>query len=724
MIYFDTETCGFHGPIVLYQWAEDGGPINLHNVWDEPVGKTLELYEALLETEICGFNLAFDWFHVCQQYTTLSLLDPREIPIISEYAIAEREARSGPCLRPQAACDLMLHARRGPYQDTMQRAPITIRRVPTALAQPLANELTARIKLKDVYFTKSGGRRWTVEYIEVEDKIDPDFRDVTLRFSPSSALKALAVDALGIKEVTRFEEIGLKLNPVEVGFAPFALAIGTEENWKGSWPDVIARHISHWAYSRLAIEYAIKDVEYTRALHKHFGSPKAGDMDSELACMIGAVRWKGFAVNAVRLAELREKARIVAKSAPRDHRAVRRWFYEVLNEFERKMITSTDKSILEELKTWDDHPIVERATAVSDARRAVKEVEIYDKLIVAGRFHASFDPLGARSGRMSGSGGDLNAQGIKRTKEIRACFPLKSEGEGLSGGDFDSFEVGIAEALYDDPDLRRDLTSGKKIHGLFGQALSGWSYDQVLASEGKEPDWYVRGKMGVFAMIYHGTAYTLQKKLGVTEEVAENAFHQFINVRYPGIARAQKKIYDAFCSMRQPGGLGTAVEWHDPAEFVESMLGFRRYFTLENRICKELFDLAEDPPSTWTKLKIKVVRSDRQQTASGACRSALFGAAFGIQAASMRAAGNHRVQSTGATITKDLQARIWELQPRGLAEWVVAPLNQHDEIMVVHNGEVVDDLKVIVAECIEHYKPLIPLIGMTWMEDMNTWADK
>ena len=47
--------------------------------------------------------------------------------------------------------------------------------------------------------------------------------------------------------------------------------------------------------------------------------------------------------------------------------------------------------------------------------------------------------------------------------------------------------------------------------------------------------------------------------------------------------------------MRQPGGIGSKVEWHEPADFVESMLGFRRYFTLENRICKTLFDLADDP---------------------------------------------------------------------------------------------------------------------------------
>jgi hypothetical protein len=82
VIYFDTETCGFHGPTILIQWAEDDGPIHLHSVWTEPITETLALIEEICNNEICGFNLAFDWFHLCQTYTTLSLFpDHNEEPI-------------------------------------------------------------------------------------------------------------------------------------------------------------------------------------------------------------------------------------------------------------------------------------------------------------------------------------------------------------------------------------------------------------------------------------------------------------------------------------------------------------------------------------------------------------------------------------------------------------------------------------------------------------------
>ena len=38
-------------------------------------------------------------------------------------------------------------------------------------------------------------------------------------------------------------------------------------------------------------------------------------------------------------------------------------------------------------------------------------------------------------------------------------FPLFWDGMILCGGDFDSFEVTIADAVYNDPALRKDLTT-------------------------------------------------------------------------------------------------------------------------------------------------------------------------------------------------------------------------------------------------------------------------
>jgi len=179
-----------------------------------------------------------------------------------------------------------------------------------------------------------------------------------------------------------------------------------------------------------------------------------------------------------------------------------------------------------------------------------------------------------------------------------------------------------------------------------------------------------------------------------------------------------------FCSMRQPGGIGTKVEWHEPAEKIESKLGHPRYFTLENNLCRTLFELANNLPKEWTDIKIKVVRNDRRQFVGGAVRSALYGAAFQIQAQAMRAAANHVIQSTGAEITKDLQCRIWAIQPSGVHPWRVRPMNAHDEVMVASLPEYAEEVKRVADETVQSYRDLIPLIDMYWKVGMKSWAEK
>jgi hypothetical protein len=173
MIFFDSETCGLHGPMVLLQYKyADEDYVTLHSVFHEPIGRTLEILEEITEHEegIVGFNLSFDWFHVCQTYTTLTLLAQRvgrnALPIdhIIEYAKCEPEARNGLCLKPQKALDLMMHARKGPYQSTMDRKDIRIKRVPTQISYMLAEELTKRIPLPDIYFAKKKDKKQDGRY--------------------------------------------------------------------------------------------------------------------------------------------------------------------------------------------------------------------------------------------------------------------------------------------------------------------------------------------------------------------------------------------------------------------------------------------------------------------------------------------------------------------------------------------------------------------------------
>jgi hypothetical protein len=791
MIYFDTETCGLHGPTVLLQYAEDEGDIILWNIWEERAADTLELIEYIVYHEggVCGFNLAFDWFHLCQTYTTLNLLpDQRAYPIdiINEYAKCEKYAWFGHCLKPVTAHDVMLFARKGPYQSTMNRKDIKIKKFPTALAFKLAKELDERIPLKDVYFARKQNPaiRWQVVdiYDEFGDLII-DFKDIVLRFAPSSALKALYEDVFNIK-ATHFWEVALPkaAQPKEFGYAPYAYAVGSPDDWNHAWPEVITTHTSHWYYNRIAREYANDDVKMTRELYHYFGDQEPGDNDSLLACLVGAVRWHGFALNLDKIKALQERNLGVLSQykfngdAPASCRA---YLEQAMDETERLALIvdgsiTTKAVVLEEIAKWTDHEVheacggmgcnscteglidtdkphlaAERAQEILDARHSIKENQLFDKLLTAGRFFPSFNVIGTKSTRMSGADG-LNPQGIKRATQVRECFTLADKSQILCGGDYEAQEVSIMDAAYMDPVLHEELqqtevcrkcrgTNSKckeckgtgvtklKIHALWGMIFfPGLTYAEIIESKGAANPWkdyYTRCKNGVFALCYFGEDYTLMNRVGLGKEEAANSYDR-IWKKYKVMGVKRKKVVDMFCSMRQPGGIGTKVEWHEPADYIESMLGFRRYFTLENNICKALFDLAQKPPKEWKNIKIKVRRRDRDQTASGAIQSALFAAAFALQAQNMRAAGNHIIQSTGADITKQHQCKIWAIQPIGINNWRVAPINIHDEIMTVTHTAYAGQLIEIKDEVIKELQPIIPLIAIDWQNNIASWADK
>lgn len=833
MMYLDSETCGLTGPIVLFQYAIDDGPIILYNPWLKDVSETKQLFEEVANHEICGFNLSFDWFHICQMWTTCCVLEQWGLgkvcleEIINDYAIAEKVGRDGDCLKPKAALDLMLHARKGPYQTLMNREDIRIRKVPTPLAFALADELNKRISLEAIYFAR---KKIKSEQWQVFDKEDPEFKDIVMKFAPSTALKVLAKHALKIPddEILLFSQIEVSKSfwPKELGYAPYALAntdynhlsvselrkIKDDIDWKQSWPQFINAHVAHWEVDTLAREYAAGDVDKTRRLHYHFLDNGevciAGDDDSELACMVGAVRWHGFAVNIEGIKKIREDAIKKTEGIPTSPAAVRRWLADaleptelVVSEMEEK--GSTGKVILEKMveltsyccnrSSCDQcqgrgeivHPVAKRAKAVLNAREAIKERELYDKLLIADRLQPDFNVIGTLTSRMSGTGG-LNAHGIKKAKKVRKQFTLAFPGYILCGGDFSAFEVVLAIAIWGSKKLEETITSyrachicsgqgtttkcgkcfgkgritiedefddytlpcplckegeveveekcynckGKgqvktKIHALFGTFMyPGKTYEEILESDGSDDfDYYTRAKSGLFSQLYGGTAYTLATRLGIDLESAEKGFQHFLR-EYPDVANAIRETVQAFQSMKQVSKYGK-IEWHDPADFVEEpILGHRRYFTLENRICKELFNLAQKVPPEWAKIKIKVVRRDREQTVSGAVQSALYAAAFQIQAGNTRAALNHKIQSAGGKITKYVQRKVWDLQPSGPNQFVVLPMNVHDELMCPTLPEFVTKVSQVIKDSINYFKAKVPLLAMDWNENIKNWSAK
>lgn len=848
-VYIDSETCGLHSIMVLWQFAIDDGPIHLYSIWLEPVWKTKKLFESLMTLDYVGFNLSFDHFHVAKIYTIWCLLQNDWIPAehINEIVSLELEAIHGPCIKPKRALDLLLHSRKHEFQTLMDRGDIRIRRVPKQIAYDLAKELEESIEIPGIYFARAkhpDSPRWKIYDTKTRSgKICNTFKDVVLKFKPAGGLKFLAEYVLKLNPEFKFEEIEVdrKQTPPDrkLGFMPFAWKMapgGPENNWKiydklgkvkgHAWPYHIRTHILHWHKNLNARKYAYYDIVYTRELDKYFKHPEPGDNDSELACMVGAIRWHGFEIDIEGMKKLCEQAKEKVALSPINTNAptqVRAYICEALDDTESFMIQeSTNKpnliflskiSFVERehgktcskcsgsgcLRCWNtgkvdahypkqftsegnltcgNHPGAIRAKQILDIKAAFKEVELYEKLIQAGRFHPDFNVIGTLSSRMSGSSG-LNAQAIKQSNEIRRLFPLKWEGSILSGGDFDSFEVILAATVYKDKDLIEAITrkikhedcahgeecprctgtgkigdfdckfcikedgkpSGKykcptcegriyyykKIHALFGMSMyPGRTYENVMESTGTDDDMYTKGKSGVFGMIYGGDWHTLVKNFGIEQDIAETAEKLFFE-QFPNIKIARQKTVDMFQTMKQVGR--GQVIWRQPEDYNETFLGFKRYFTLENKICRALYNLAKHPPKGWLtseKQSIKVLRNPLkgEQGAGGATMSALYGAAFSLQQQNARAGCNHEIQSPGGEITKHVQRKIWDLQPSGVHELLVAPLNIHDEIVTVNNPSMTESLAQTVKESVESFRDRVPLIGMTWNKEMDNWAGK
>lgn len=709
--------------------------------------------------------------------------DARECDCLKPYSALDLmlHSRKGPWQSLMARKDIRI--------KRIPTTPVEWKGCMIPLAYALANHLEETVELDGIYFARTAdpdAPRWTVMDRVKDGIVDRDFADVCLKFHPDGGLKSLAEHALKMPPKYAHSDIAIakKYLPVEVGYAPFAEAVSSaDKNWevweydknkdamklKGyAWPALIQHHIDHWHTNTEAREYAYDDIVYTRGLYYHFEEPAHGDRDSILSCMVPSVRWRGFEVDLQGIKELRVEAQEVAKQSPINTNKpseIRQYIHEFCDENEQLHLDeTTDKAKLQEMSEWviaerEDcmaclaglepdctrcggkgyleegvHPAAGRAKEILNIKISKKEIELYDKLIQAGSFHPSFKITGTLSNRMAGGDG-LNAQGITKKgasgSSVRRHFNLKWPGYVLCGGDFDSFEVSIADAVYNDPDLRIALCQDRKVHALFGTCLfPKYSYDEIIDSE-KNPhlyggvDMYTKAKSGVFAMIYGGNADTLHRNLGVDKETAEAAYKSWCQM-FPGIARARQRVIDAHQALMQPGGIGTQIEWNEPHEYVESFLGFRRYFTLEYKIVKSLFSLANNIPKEWRQCQVPVIRYEHRgvQKAWGALVSALYGAAFQIGEGIVRAAANHEIQSPGAEITKATQVAIWGLQPAGVHKFVVAPMNVHDEVISVTHPDYVEKQAEIVADTVESFRKYVPLIGIKWCRDMDNWAEK
>lgn len=717
--FFDTETIQFVGDTVLIQYQTTGDVV-LHEVFYEPVGKTLSLIENMMD--VVAFNLGFDAFHIAQTYNILKVgvetgvLHPESPPVVEDYYyVKHNENVFVYCWKPRRALDLMLHGRQNVFQSTMGQAPIIIRRVP----EELANELVSHLKcldLPDIYFA---GKIEEKNNWKITEREEEGLVDIKLSFHPSTSLKSIAKYILGHDDTEAYTESIPLIE--EKGYLPLNPA----------YEDVAKLHIKKWHRDISQREYARRDVVYTRELYDYF-FPEGDNIDPtnhDLAISVGNSYWSGFSIDRGKakkyLAEAlnleAENKEIVNFNSPKQ---VKEFLINSADEFDSALIEDTSKSTLKMLKAECEPPLSDNADFILKARSNSKNLNMLEKFVEAGRLHAMFKVVGTKSNRMSGGsiagktkGGSINPQGINKKGGIREIVTFTDEGFTLFGGDFSGFEVSIMEAVYKDKNLRKLLESGKSFHGIWGSIMFDIPYEEVTG------DLYNLCKVAVFAEAYGADIKKLADITGLSTEDVIKAKAEF-NRRFPDIKKNRDWVQREYSAMYT--GDNGKIEWKTPREYAESMLGFRRYFTVQWKIIKYLYDLARDLPeefkTSYTGLSDKVQRGKRQQTPESAIRSALFSAAFSLQSGILRAVGNHLIQSPGGQITKELQAEFWTLQPSGCNEFLIKLFNVHDEVEACVKPELIPLVEKIRTEFIKERRKIVPLLDMDWKQGKN-WAD-
>lgn len=722
MIFFDTETTGLTGPALLIQYAEDDGPVVLHEVFHTPVYKTLELIERLCDATVCAFNISFDWFHINKLYNLLvHVKDKNQSPGLEEMADISRKKHSEItrfCLKPKGVLDLFLYSRKTEWQNLMGRRNIVIRHIPNQVIHKVAALITNKLKIPEIFFTKSDrGYHWDIE----TEEDARDFSKLTLRFKASGGLKALATELLKVKAFDL--PIPKDMFPQEHSYNPYYVG----------WEKKIYGLINYWHSNMDARSYAEQDVILLQRLFRYWDSPEPNDIDSILACCVGAARWKGYAVSVHSMITRLTWLQLMIDKCPintSNHTDCKEYLWEVASIHEKVMIKNTEDKTLQALMENNDGMVCGRAREIQSVRKYSKEADNLRKLIATGSFNPDFKVIGTKSGRMSGgsaegiSGGSINPQGIQHEDRFRNMFSLAYPDEFLSGGDFESFEISILQGVTGDEQLGLDLEQGKKFHAQFGSLLFDLPVEDIESTKGSANDLYLKAKIGGLAVIYGAESYTVANTAGVSGSQATTAIES-LSERYPKYGSFRDSITESLRAMHQPGGLGTPIFWQQPVSFVESFLGFRRYFTLENMVSRQLYELAAHLPLSASFASGEtVLRKKRQQSIKGAVQTALFAAAFKVRAQVVRAGFNHYISSPGAYITKAVQGAVWDIQPAGIHEWYVRPFNVHDEVMVAHQPGLEEVIEQVVEKTVASFKDKVPHIKMVWKKNMANWSEK
>lgn len=713
LINYDTETAGLNGPVKLIQYNINGGKVHfipLLTGWQYSKSTTQKVREFYNEfynpsTTVCGWNTGFDLYH---GYRTLHSIENR-------LDSAVRPVRPFLC----NVVDYYLHALRtgplAPYAwvrakpgKTKAKPVAKISRVPTDVVEAVAFKVEER--LKALLPSIASPRR---HYHEVKGRTD--LTTISFDIDMPFGLKAHA-EYWGA-EVIKIKDVWPLLNrKLEKPWLPYY----DEEVYEAvnrQCDEVLNDPTSEfWTYAK-------NDIEYLDLAKEKLGNPSPDHHDAATS-YISYTRYHGFELD--REVLIKTKAAYEGKMTA----AVQQLGNINIKSSKQRLallkqhlpfVASSGRKVIEALSTNDNAQLRTVCRAMLDYGMHKQRLDQVIKLLDCrtGRAHPELNPFGTATSRMAGSAG-FNWQGVAPAKEgvgVRAALQAKAV------GDFNSFEVCIAAAAWNDQQLLRDLTNGVDVHLLAASNLHPqWpkdvTYEQAKTHIADQTGpWKLlkkcrqEAKSGlVFGPMYGAGGPKVEEVFNLPAGEGDKKLLAFFT-RYQGLKAFRERQLSSFCTADTAKWSRNSIDRMQ--ETAKDLTGDQRNWTFEKQLAKVFWELGTDGIQNLPMTPIVRQEKKGQQTVAQAVRSALLGAAIAIQQAVYRQGCNTPIQMTGANVCKMLGELLWNM-------FHIPLLNIHDEYVM---GDYSPEIQKAVDDFVSKHKAIIPHLGFD-LKPTNKWSDK
>jgi len=215
---------------------------------------------------------------------------------------------------------------------------------------------------------------------------------------------------------------------------------------------------------------------------------------------------------------------------------------QVMNYFD---ISSSDRKSLEAMvdRGHERKELIQKILKWRDLDTETKFYRSTFNHMESGRIHASFNPEGTGTGRLSSS--DPNLQNVQ--EKMRAVFIPDGEDSVFISCDYKSMELRVLALLAPCEALWYDLNHGVDIHDNVKKEIYEYIPDRLK--------WNARwiAKSVVFGTIYGRSAASISEAFGVSRDTAGD-WQEMCKGKYPGI---EKYIKDRMNDFRTRGKVDT-----------------------------------------------------------------------------------------------------------------------------------------------------------------------